>query len=86
MIDLCDTNNLPSISLDILRTSYVRLDELMKKPKLRELHGISEDPPWDVLMPAYLFHGADHLNARRRSTYRVPSQPREVYVSYPATK
>lgn len=83
-IDLCDTENLPPISVELLRPAYPQIDTILKRPKLRKRFGVEDDPPWPVLMPAYLFHGADHRNQKRSGVYQVPHEPTEGYTTYPS--
>lgn len=83
-INLCDTESLPLISVDLLRPSYPLIDEILSRPKLRKHYGVEDDPPWPVLMPAYLFYGAEHRSQQKPGSFCVPHSPPGNFVSYPA--
>ncbi|MCU0720124.1 MAG: hypothetical protein MUC83_10510 [Pirellula sp.] len=83
-INLCNKENLPMISIELLRPTYPLIDEIISRPKLRKHYGVEEDPPWPVLMPAYLFYGADHREQQKVGSFNVPHLLAESFVSYPA--
>lgn len=62
-IPLCDEQAIPTIGTSLLQLVYRDLNTLIDRPKLRKYMGIGSDAPWPVLLPGYLFHGADHFLA-----------------------
>lgn len=58
-VSICSTEQLPPVELEILINLYPILRRIMKDPSEREYMGIKENPPWPILLPGYLFHGAD---------------------------
>ena len=58
-VELCDCSNLPLADATFLAPAYPILPAIMKYPKKRSQFGVDADPPWPILLPGYLFHGAD---------------------------
>ncbi len=80
-ITLCDCGQLPLASQKLLNIVYDDLPSIMDRPKLRKYYGIGDDPPWPVLLPAYLFHGAETHAQNEGSAFKVPHVG---YANYPA--
>lgn len=83
-IDLCNTDSLPPVHLDLLRPVYDDLDDILGRRTLRRHYGISGDPPWPVLMPAYLFHGVDHRNLGREEPFSLEFDSAQRMSHFPA--
>ena len=79
---LCEEVGLPEIELKLLLLVYPELQELMERKATRQRRylGIESDPPWPVLLPGYIFHGADHF-----LEHKSPVQPIIEMAYYRAT-
>lgn len=82
-IALCDCQTLPGADEDVLNAVYNELSAIMSRPKLRKYYGIEREPPWPVLLPGYLFHGAELYAERDGPAFEVAHIG---YANYPADR
>jgi hypothetical protein len=70
-IILVDVDALPPVDESILSIVYPFLPRILEVHELRLHYGLSEDGPWPVLLPGYLFHslsrGSDQI---RQAAYQ----------------
>ena len=73
-IDVLETESerLPFVSLDALKTQYPESARLLDNPQVREAFGIRGDGPWAVVLAGYVLNSLDRLEAEIRLTpYRA---------------
>ena len=79
---LIDYQHLPAVDEQDLNSIFPTLPSIMKNLKRRKFYGIEEAPPWPVMMPGYLFHGAEACAEDPGTVLRIGHSG---YASYPKT-
>jgi hypothetical protein len=70
-ITLVELESLPMIDEKTLTLAYPLLPRILASPQLREMVGLTDESPWPVLLPGYLFHS---LNRTPDEIRRAPYQ------------
>jgi hypothetical protein len=53
---LTDDQDLPRVTLDLLRWAYADQGNYLDAPRMRARYGLAGDGPWPVVLPGYVLH------------------------------
>jgi len=71
-ITLVDIMTVPSVSIEPLKMAFPDQQRNLDRPERRKKFGLTEDGPWPVLLPGYLFHSLNRdADEIRRAPYQV---------------